>query len=117
MTKSKLQMTNQDQASCDTFRHSSFVIRHFRQTLFVIVLAIAIGGCAGRRITKANVDEVADGMSKKQVESVLGPPTEFENKDFPTSKKVTYLYRQGNDTVTIVFKDDKVIEKQTTLTH
>ena len=99
-------------------RHtSSFVLRHFRQFLIVIVVVLAVGGCAGRRITKANVDEIADGMSKKQVESVLGPPAELDNKDFSTSKKVTYLYRQGNDTVTIVFKDDKVIEKQSTLTH
>ena len=73
--------------------------------------------CAGRRITKANIDEVAEGMSKKKVESLLGPPTELDNKDFVILKKTTYLYRQGNDTVTIVFKDDKVVEKQSTLTH
>lgn len=72
--------------------------------------------CAGRRLTKANVDEVAEGMSKKQVESILGPPSELDNKDFLILKKTTYLYRQGKDTVTIVFKDDKVVEKQSTLT-
>ena len=30
-------------------------------------------------------------------------------------KKTTYIYRQGNDTVTIVFKDDKVQSKESTL--
>ena len=54
-------------------------------------------------------------MSKKQVESILGPPTEIDNKDFVIMKKTTYVYRQSNDTVTIVFKDDKVTEKQSTL--
>ena len=54
-------------------------------------------------------------MSKKQVESILGPPTNIDNKDFLIMKKTTYVYRQGNDTVTIVFKDDKVTEKQSTL--
>lgn len=98
------------------FRHPSFVIRHFRQLLVVIVLMLAIGGCAGRKITKANVDEVGEGMSKKQVESILGPPSELDNKDFLILKKTTYVYRQGKDTVTIVFKDDKVVEKQSTLT-
>jgi SmpA / OmlA family len=78
---------------------------------------LLLNGCVGRRITKANVDEVAENMSKKQVESILGPPTELDNKDFLILKKTTYLYRQGNDTVTIVFKDDKVVEKQSTLTH
>ena len=84
---------------------------------FVLVLLVALSiSCVGRRITKANVDEVAEGMSKKQVESILGPPTELDNKDFVILKKTTYTYRQGKDTVIIVFKDDKVVEKQSTLT-
>jgi outer membrane protein assembly factor BamE (lipoprotein component of BamABCDE complex) len=82
----------------------------------MLLLVLAIGGCVGRRITKANVDEVSEGMSKKQVESILGPPTELDNKDFVIMKKTTYVYRQGKDTVTIVFKDDKLTEKQSTLT-
>jgi outer membrane protein assembly factor BamE (lipoprotein component of BamABCDE complex) len=82
----------------------------------MLLLVLTIGGCVGRRITKANVDEVSEGMSKKQVESILGPPTELDNKDFVIMKKTTYVYRQGKDTVTIVFKDDKLTEKQSTLT-
>jgi hypothetical protein len=93
-------------------RHSSFVI--FR-LLLVLLLTLMLAACPGRRITKANVDEVAEGMSKKQVESILGPPTEIDNKDFVIMKKTTYVYRQDKDSVTIVFKDDKVTEKQTTL--
>lgn len=83
---------------------------------FVLVLLLVLGvSCVGRRLTKANVDEVTEGMSKKQVESILGPPTEIDNKDFVIMKKTTYLYRQGKDTVTVVFKDDKVTDKQSTL--
>jgi hypothetical protein len=93
-------------------RHWSFVISRL---LLVLILVLEIS-CVGRRITKANVDEVAEGMSKKQVESILGPPTELDNKDFVIMKKTTYIYREGKDTVTIVFKDDKVAEKQSTLT-
>jgi outer membrane protein assembly factor BamE (lipoprotein component of BamABCDE complex) len=85
-----------------------------RKLGLVLVLVIAIS-CVGKRITKANVDEVAEGMSKKQVESILGPPTDIDNKDFVIMKKTTYVYRQGQDTVTIVFKDDKVTDKQSTL--
>jgi outer membrane protein assembly factor BamE (lipoprotein component of BamABCDE complex) len=83
----------------------------------MLLLMLALGSCIGRRITKANVDEVAEGMSKKQVESILGTPTEIDNKDFVIMKKTTYVYRQGNDSVTIVFKDDKVTDKQTTLSQ
>ena len=99
-------------------RHS-FGIRHLPFVIvarFVLILTLALTlSCSGKRITKANVEEVAEGMSKKQVESILGPPTEIDNKDFVIMKKTTYLYRQGKDSVTVVFKDDKVTEKQTTL--
>jgi outer membrane protein assembly factor BamE (lipoprotein component of BamABCDE complex) len=78
------------------------------------LIALCIS-CSGKRITRANVDEVSEGMSKKQVESILGPPTSINNEDFVIMKKTTYVYRQGNDTVTIVFKDDKVQAKDSTL--
>jgi len=86
------------------------------RTLFVFLFVLVIGtSCVGKRLSKANVDEVTEGMSKKQVESILGPPTNIDNRDFIVMKKTTYVYRQGKDTVTIVFKDDKVTDKQSTL--
>lgn len=72
---------------------------------------------AGHRLTKANVDEVAEGMSKKQVESILGPPTAVDSTDLILLKKTTYTYKQGNDVVTVVFKDDKVQSKESTLSQ
>ena len=91
------------------------ILKRGSQILLILSLMLMLGSCAGRRITKANVDQVAEGMSKKQVESILGPPSEIDNKDFVIMKKTTYVYRQDNDTVTIVFKDDKLTEKQSTL--
>jgi len=105
MTKHEFRMTNQIP-----------IWRNVPRFLLLLLLVLVLGSCAGRKLTKANVDEVGEGMSKKQVESILGPPTELDNKDFLILKKTTYLYRQGKDTVTIVFKDDKVVEKQSTLT-
>ena len=117
MTKSECRMSNKIRKPRDAvFRHSSFLLRHCLRFLLVVIFALALSDCVGRRITKANVDEVAEGMSKKQVESILGPPTELDNKDFVILKKTTYVYRQGKDTVTVIFKDDKVVEKQSTLT-
>ena len=88
------------------------------KSILTLVLMLVIGvSCVGKRITKANVDEVAEGMSKKQVESILGPPTSIDNKDFLIMKKTTYIYRQDKDTVTIVFKDDKVQAKDSTLSE
>ena len=78
-----------------------------------LAIALAFGGCSEKRIRKANVDEVEKGMAKKQVESILGQPT-AETKD-PVNKATDYVYRQGKDTVTIVFRDDKVQSIQSTL--
>jgi outer membrane protein assembly factor BamE (lipoprotein component of BamABCDE complex) len=91
------------------------ILKSISRFLLLLVLALAVSCNPGKRITKANVDEVTEGMSKKQVESILGPPTSINNEDFVIMKKTTYVYREGKDTVTIVFKDDKVQAKDSTL--
>jgi outer membrane protein assembly factor BamE (lipoprotein component of BamABCDE complex) len=92
--------------------------RLLRCVCLVALLAFAVTGCnSSKRLTKANVDEVADGMSKKQVESILGPPSTIDTKDFVLLKKTTYVYAQGKDSVTIIFKDDKVQSKASTLSE
>ena len=80
-----------------------------------LVLGLAVGACSEKRIRKANVDEVEKGMAKKQVESILGQPT-TETKDSVT-KTTGYVYKQGKDIVTIVFRDDKVQSIQSTLSE
>jgi len=94
--------------------------RHAFRVSAAVLIAVALSfvtGCSDKRITKANVNEVTEGMSKKQVESILGPPTSIDSKDFVVTKTTTYIYRQGKDTVTIVFKDDKLQSKDSTLSE
>jgi outer membrane protein assembly factor BamE (lipoprotein component of BamABCDE complex) len=84
--------------------------------LVAAALLLALAACRqGSRLTKANVGEVSEGMAKKQVESILGNPTSIDTKDLPTLKTTTYVYNQDNGSVTIVFKDDKVASKESTL--
>jgi outer membrane protein assembly factor BamE (lipoprotein component of BamABCDE complex) len=90
------------------------ILQRIPRLLLFLLLMLCIS-CSSKRITKANVDQIMDGMSKKQVESILGPPTSLSTEDFVIMKKTTYVYRQGKDTVTIVFKDDKVQSKDSTL--
>jgi len=92
--------------------HWSFVISSATRLMLVLLVALSLS-CSGKRITKANVDQVSEGMSKKQVESILGPPTSLRTE--VTTKMTTYVYRQGKDTITILFKDDKVQSKDSTL--
>ena len=95
-------------------------MKSLRQTIarltLVVLIALSVS-CIGKRITKANVDEVTEGMSKKQVESILGQPTSSKIEDPTITKQTTYVYRQGKDTVTIVFKDDKVQSKDSTISN
>ena len=85
--------------------------------LHCLWVALLFFSCTGDRLTQANVDQVTEGMSKKQVESILGPPTNVETKDFMMLKRTTYVYRQSNGTVTVLFQDDKVAAKSSTLAH
>jgi len=92
-----------------------------RVTLAFLVCSLALGlnGCdlvIGPRLKQANVDQVTNGMAKKQVESILGPPTTVsEIKGLDMTLKTTYVYQQGEDSVTIVFFDDKLESKLSTL--
>jgi outer membrane protein assembly factor BamE (lipoprotein component of BamABCDE complex) len=107
------------QKSSFELRHS-FVIRHssFVICLLALTFAFAFSACnSSKTLTKANVAEVAEGMSKKQVESILGPPTTIDTKDFVLLKKTTYIYAQGKESVTVVFKDDKVQSTTSTLSE
>ena len=111
---------------------SGFVIRHWKTRprpatagprygsfhlifLLVMLAGLLLGGCLGRRLTKANVDQVEKGMSRKQVESILGPPTSIDSTDLLVTKKVTYVYQQGNESVTVVFFSDAVSSKESNL--
>jgi outer membrane protein assembly factor BamE (lipoprotein component of BamABCDE complex) len=92
--------------------------RLLRSVALVAVCALALTSCnPSKRLKKANVDEVTEGMSKKQVESILGPPTTIDTKDFVLLKKTVYVYAQGKDSVTVIFKDDKVQSKASTLSE
>ena len=94
----------------------SFVIRHSSFVICLLALTFALAACnSSKKLTKANVNEVAEGMSKKQVESILGTPTTVDTKDFVLLKKTTYVYAQGKESVTVIFKDDKVQSKVSTL--
>ena len=117
MTK-EIRMTNAENVVETLSERSSFRLRHWAFVILRIVLVLLLvieTACSGNRLRKANVDEVTEGMSKKQVESILGPPTDIDNTDFVIMKKTTYVYRQDNGTVTVVFKDDKVSDKYSTL--
>ncbi len=89
--------------------------RRFQLLSLLLAVAFALASCHGKRLTRANVAEVNEGMSRKQVESILGAPTSVDSTNLLISKKVTYIYQQGAESVTIVFSNDKVASKESSL--
>jgi outer membrane protein assembly factor BamE (lipoprotein component of BamABCDE complex) len=86
-------------------------------SIMTILVSVESGCNSAKRLRPANVNEVVEGMSKKQVESILGQPTTVDTKDLVALKKTVYVYDQGKESVTIVFKDDKMQSKVSTLSE
>lgn len=92
----------------------------------LIAVTFFCAGCdsnGGSRITPANYDQVTMGMSKEQVEKILGPPNKEETKQAllfnsgatrwqPVS---TCRYEDGQRFIEIIFKDEKVDKKDSNL--
>ena len=92
---------------------------------FLVLSAVAIStlsmvscdriGLSGSKLTLANYDKITTGMSKGQVEQILGSPTKVETKDMIIYRKTTYRYEDGDKFAMITFKNDEVDGKETNL--
>ena len=91
----------------------------FLSFLAVVLALVSLGGCgrslSGSKLTSANYDQISLGMSKAQVETILGAPSRAETKDMVIFKKTTYRYEDGKKFAMITFKNDEVDSKDTNL--
>ena len=85
--------------------------------LLLIATLFLASACdrSGSKLTSANYDQISMGMSKSQVETILGKPTSVETKDMLIFKKTTYRYEDGAKFAMITFKNDEVDGKDTNL--
>ncbi len=81
-------------------------------TILVAFVSCDRSALTGSKLTPANYDQVTTGMSKAQVEKILGPPTTLETKDMVIFKKTTYRYEDGKKFALITFKNDEVDSKE-----
>ncbi|MDQ6765695.1 MAG: outer membrane protein assembly factor BamE [Verrucomicrobiota bacterium] len=84
-------------------------------TFILVVAACDRSALSGSKLTSANYDQVSMGMSKTQVETILGKPTTAETKDMIIFKKTTYRYEDGKKFAMITFKNDEVDSKDSNL--
>jgi outer membrane protein assembly factor BamE (lipoprotein component of BamABCDE complex) len=71
----------------------------------------------GAKLTSSNYDQISTGMTKAQVERILGPPTTVETKDMMIFKKTTYRYEAGKKFAMFTFKNDELDSKEGNLQH
>jgi len=88
--------------------------------LLCAALLLTLSSCnrtalSGSKLTSANYDQISMGMSKGQVETILGSPTTAETKDMVIFKKTTYRYEDGKKFALITFKNDELDSKDTNL--
>ncbi len=88
--------------------------------LCAALLLVSLTGCdrnplSGSKLTLDNYNQIKPGMSKAQVEQILGPPTSIDTKDMIIYKKTTYRYEDGKKFAVITFKNDEVDSKDTNL--
>ena len=85
-------------------------------TLLCALLVTLTAGCnrnvlSGSKLTLNNYDQVTTGMSKAQVERIMGPPTTSETKDMLIFKKTSYRYEEGPKFALFTFKNDELDSK------
>ena len=71
----------------------------------------------GSKLTLDNYNQITTGMSKAQVEKILGPATTMETKDMIIFKKTTWRYEDGTKFAVVTFKNDEVDSKDTNLSR
>ena len=81
------------------------------------MMVLMLGGC-GAKVSKSNYDKIKDGMTVSEVESILGKGTEQAGVA-GTLGKLTgsgkiMVWKDGDKTITVTFKDDKVAAKVAT---
>ncbi len=87
-----------------------------RTTMVLGLSAVLTTGC-GPRITDRNLDEVKPDMSKKEVESILGQPTDIKSHELTlqtqmkTLQATRYYYEQAGHRVELIFVADKLVGK------
>jgi hypothetical protein len=89
---------------------------HTLAFIFAALLMLTAAGCdrnalTGSKLTLANYDQISNGMTKAQVERIMGPPTRTETKDIVIFKRTSYRYEEGAKFALFTFKNDELESK------
>lgn len=88
------------------------MIKHLSRFAAVALIVLVVSACT--KITQENFDKVADGMSRAEVEAILGAPTEASSAGIAGISGTSATWKGEVGTITIQFFNDKVRLKQFT---
>jgi hypothetical protein len=77
-----------------------------RLRLAALALAFALAGCS--KVTAENFARIQDGMSERDVQAILGAPSESASVTVLGLSGTSAKWRDGNATITIQFANGKV---------
>ena len=77
-----------------------------------LVLLLVVTACS--KITQENFDKVRDGMSRAEVEAILGTPTEVSSAGVAGLSGTSSTWKGEAGSITIQFFNDKVRMKRFT---
>lgn len=93
--------------------------------LLAAFMLVPLASCENK-VTAANYDKVQNGMSRGQVETILGPGENQQvsgvsisgagvaGSSSGTSAQSIYVWKKGNLEMSVTFKDGKVVAKSRT---
>jgi hypothetical protein len=76
------------------------------QWALVACLCLALSAC-GSKVTKENYEKIKPGMTKKEVEAILGSPT----KTVAMAMANIALWKDSNNVIWVSYKDGKVAHR------
>lgn len=69
-----------------------------------------LAGC-GSKLTPENLTKVNAGMTQAEVREILGTPTEVRTQSVGPIEGSVLLYRKGESEVSLLFVNDKLVNK------
>jgi hypothetical protein len=98
---------------------------HLGGLIVLAALCIPLTGCAKSKVTQENFDKINNGMSLEEVEAILGPGKDAGGDGSLVagqfgvdvtggarpSSTVRYIWESGKSSITVSFRQDKVVGK------
>jgi hypothetical protein len=78
--------------------------------LALLVSGLAVG--CGSKVTQENFDKIQAGMSRDEVKSILGAPTESSGVGVGAVSGDAWVWKKNGTVITIQFVGGKVLAKQ-----